>query len=108
VIAIVTHGRGGLGRVWPSSVVEHCVRKAEPSVLFAHPTVGTNTQAPPTLGFGLSFTGGAIALVTGWLAGELTDRLGVGVDDGAHLDALSLSGPVRPSRVAPGPFPVGG
>ena len=34
-----------------------------------------------------------LALVTGWLGGELVDRLGVGVDDGAHLDAPSaLSG----------------
>ena len=33
----------------------------------------------------------------GWLGGELVDRLGVGVDDGAHLDAPnSLSG--RPAR----------
>jgi uncharacterized membrane protein len=33
------------------------------------------------------------ALVTGWLGGELVDRLGVGVDAGAHLDApSSLSG----------------
>jgi uncharacterized membrane protein len=42
---------------------------------------------------------GALALgaVTGWLGGELVDRLGVGVDDGAHLDAPnSLSG--RPAR----------
>jgi hypothetical protein len=31
--------------------------------------------------------------VTGWLGGELVDRLGVGVDDGAHLDAPNtLSG----------------
>jgi uncharacterized membrane protein len=31
--------------------------------------------------------------VAGWLGGELVDRLGVGVDDGAHLDAPnSLSG----------------
>ena len=38
----------------------------------------------------------ATALVTGWLGGELVDRLGVGVDDGANLDApSSLSGPVR-------------
>ncbi len=28
-----------------------------------------------------------LAMVTGWLGGELVDRLGVGVDDGAHLDA---------------------
>ncbi len=35
--------------------------------------------------------------VTAWLGGELVDRLGVGVDDGAHLDApSSLSG--RPAR----------
>lgn len=27
--------------------------------------------------------------VAGWLGGELVDRLGVGVDDGAHLDAPS-------------------
>jgi len=33
------------------------------------------------------------ALVTGWLGGELVNRLGVGVDPGAHLDAPnSLSG----------------
>ena len=42
--------------------------------------------------------GGGLSLVTGWLGGELVDRLGVGVDDGAHLDApSSLSGPVEPS-----------
>ena len=34
-----------------------------------------------------------LALVTGWLGGELVERLGVGVDDGAHLQAPnSLSG----------------
>src|ERR1051325_2387431 len=31
--------------------------------------------------------GAALSLFTGWLGGELVDRLGVGVDDGAHLDA---------------------
>lgn len=30
-----------------------------------------------------------LALVTGWLGGELVDRLAVGVDDGAHLDSPS-------------------
>jgi uncharacterized membrane protein len=42
---------------------------------------------------------GALMLgaVAGWLGGELVDRLAVGVDDGAHLDApSSLSG--RPAR----------
>ena len=37
----------------------------------------------------LSFLGFALAGVTGWLGGELVDRLGVGVDDGAHVDAPS-------------------
>ena len=30
-----------------------------------------------------------VALVSGWLGGELVDRLGVGVDDGAHVDSPS-------------------
>ena len=42
---------------------------------------------PPTLALLLSFAGFGLAGVTGWLGGELVDRLGVGVDDGAHLDA---------------------
>lgn len=37
----------------------------------------------------LSFAGIALALVTGWLGGELVERLGVGVDNGAHLNAPS-------------------
>jgi uncharacterized membrane protein len=44
---------------------------------------------PPTLAYGASFLGFLIALGTGWLGGELVDRLGVGVDNGAHLDAPS-------------------
>ena len=44
---------------------------------------------PPLRALGLGFVGVGIALVTGWLGGELVDRLGVGVDDGAHLDAPS-------------------
>jgi hypothetical protein len=39
----------------------------------------------------------ALGAVAGWLGGELVDRLGVGVDEGANLDApSSLSG--RPAR----------
>jgi uncharacterized membrane protein len=30
-----------------------------------------------------------IALFTGWLGGELVDRLAIGVDPGAHVDAPS-------------------
>ena len=55
-------------------------------------------NAPATLALILSFVGVVLALVTGWLGGELVDRLGVGVDDGAHLDApSSLSGRPRAS-----------
>jgi uncharacterized membrane protein len=53
-----------------------------------------NTAAPGTLAYLLSFAGAGLSLITGWLGGELVDRLGVGVDDGAHLDApSSLSSP---------------
>lgn len=52
-------------------------------------------SAPGTLPVIISALGVCLASVTGWLGGELVDRLGVGVDDGAHLDApSSLSGPV--------------
>ncbi len=50
-------------------------------------------ERPDTLELILSFAGAVLALVTGWLGGELVERLGVGVDNGAHLDAPnSLSG----------------
>lgn len=51
-------------------------------------------SAPGTTPIVLAAVAVAIALVTGWLGGELVGRLSVGVDDGAHLDApSSLSGP---------------
>ena len=41
----------------------------------------------------LSFVGAGLSVLTGWLGGELVERLGVGVDDGAHLNSpSSLSG----------------
>jgi uncharacterized membrane protein len=50
----------------------------------------------------LSAVAVALALVSGWLGGELVDRLGVGVDDGAHLDApSSLSGRPASERWTP-------
>ncbi len=54
-------------------------------------------SAPGGLEVGLSVIAVLLALVTGWLGGELVNRLGVGVDEDAHLDApSSLSG--QPAR----------
>ena len=44
---------------------------------------------PNMLAFGLALFAVAISGVAGWLGGELVDRLGVGVDPGAHLNAPS-------------------
>lgn len=44
---------------------------------------------PGSLALMLSFAGGGLSLLTGWMGGELVDRLSVGVDDGAHVDAPS-------------------
>ena len=46
-------------------------------------------ENPASLAFIPSFAGAGLALVTGWMGGELVDRLGIGVDDGAHPDAPS-------------------
>lgn len=60
---------------------------------------GDPAHVPSTPAFLLAVLGVLLALVTGWLGGELVERLGVGVDEGAHLDApSSLSG--RPTRTA--------
>ncbi|HYG64415.1 MAG TPA: DUF2231 domain-containing protein [Thermoanaerobaculia bacterium] len=60
--------------------------------------------APEGLAIALSGLGVLLSLVTGWLGGELVDRLGVGVDEGANLDApSSLSGrPAAGAGVPPG------
>lgn len=42
---------------------------------------------PGNLAIILAFLAVGLSLATAWLGGELVDRLGVGVDDGAHLDA---------------------
>ena len=48
---------------------------------------------PSALPIVLSALGVALAGLTGWFGGELVGRLGVGVADGAHLNAPnSLSG----------------
>jgi len=48
---------------------------------------GSPDHMPSGTALALSFVGAALALVTGWLGGELVYRLGVGVDRGAGLDA---------------------
>ena len=47
-----------------------------------------------------SFAGVAVAAVAAWFGGELVDRLGVGVDEGANLDASSslTKKPAAPSK----------
>ncbi len=57
---------------------------------------------PSALALVFSFTGVALAGVTGWLGGELVDRLGVGVDKDADLNAPS-SLPREPARPAAAP-----
>jgi uncharacterized membrane protein len=47
-----------------------------------------------------SFAGFALAGVTGWLGGELVERLGIGVDPGANPDAPSSLSDGAPARAA--------
>lgn len=47
----------------------------------------TTPSNPGTLPVMLSLAGALLMLVTGWLGGELVERLGVGVDEGANLNA---------------------
>jgi uncharacterized membrane protein len=47
------------------------------------------SDAPPSIALVLSFLGAFLAVFTGWLGGELVERLGVSVDSGAHLNAPS-------------------
>jgi uncharacterized membrane protein len=50
---------------------------------------GVEDNVPGTLAFSLSLLGFGLALVTGWLGGELVYRLGMAVDEGAHENAPS-------------------
>jgi uncharacterized membrane protein len=57
---------------------------------------------PGVLAFVLAFMGVGVAMLSGWLGGELVDRLGVGVDRGAHLNSPNaLSG--RPAHESDAP-----
>lgn len=44
-------------------------------------------QSPEMTASILALLGAGLSMVGGWFGGELVERLGVGVDDGAHLDA---------------------
>jgi uncharacterized membrane protein len=66
------------------------------SWLLRRPTPG----APPTEAIVAGLVGVVLAAGAAWLGGELVNRLGVGVDDGAHLDAPSSL--VSPSARGPG------
>jgi uncharacterized membrane protein len=44
---------------------------------------------PTSWAFVWAFVGAVLALASGWLGGELVDRLGIGVDEGAHVNAPS-------------------
>jgi uncharacterized membrane protein len=61
---------------------------------------GTGDVTPTTGIFTLEVVALLLGSVGGWLGGELVDRLGVGVDEGANVDApSSLSGqPARARR----------
>lgn len=59
---------------------------------------------PNRAGLVLSTTGAALALVTGWLGGELVDRLGIGVHEGAGVNApnsLTSPSPRKPAGSTP-------
>ncbi len=47
------------------------------------------TREPDGFALFLSLTGFVLSLATGWLGGELVDRLAIGVDDGANWDSPS-------------------
>jgi uncharacterized membrane protein len=55
--------------------------------------------APTTTVFVIEVAALVLGSVAGWLGGELVGRLGIGVDDGAHVDApSSLSGRAARTR----------
>ncbi len=58
---------------------------------------GTPGHRPGGTGIVLECCAIAIALISGWLGGELVDRLGIGVDEGANPNAPS-SLTHRPAR----------
>jgi uncharacterized membrane protein len=62
-----------------------------------------NPGSPPDLALLLSLCGLFVGGVTAWLGGELVDRLGIGVDPGAHVNAPSSLTHPAPGRDDSGP-----
>ena len=58
-------------------------------------------NVPSSLAFLLSLLGFGLALVTGWLGGELVYRLGMAVDEGAHENAPNALAHEQPSETSP-------
>jgi uncharacterized membrane protein len=54
--------------------------------------LGDNNWEPGAAAMVFSFAGVVLGAVTAWMGGELVERLGVGVDEGASLDAPSSLG----------------
>lgn len=73
----------------------HGIGNAAVMVLFAASWVLRRPEpaSPGAFALALSFLGVGVAVIAGWLGGELVQRLGMGVDEGAHPNApSSLSG----------------
>lgn len=51
---------------------------------------GDDMAPPPAAAYVCSFLGLLLAVFTGWLGGELVTRFGIGVHEGASVDAPSL------------------
>jgi len=62
-------------------------------------------EPPPTEAVVAAILGLGVALVTGWLGGELVERMGVGVSDGAHPNAPSSLSQL-PASLNRSPAPV--
>ncbi|MBC7806373.1 MAG: DUF2231 domain-containing protein, partial [Akkermansiaceae bacterium] len=63
----------------------------------------TNPARPSVLAVVLSFLALGVGMFAAWLGGELVNRLGVGIDNGANLNApSSLSG--KPATETPVPL----
>lgn len=64
-----------------------------------------NAGVPSSGALTLSFIAILMALVGGWLGGELVDRLGVGVEEGAHLNAPNSLSRHEPASSTDHPMP---